>query len=109
MKNIYYSPEASGLSTLWVYDIAGSYEFDVLVVFRNTKTNRLWYCKDSGCSCPTPFDDFYFESDENNNLEEINSQSLNSFLVEANGFGAPLDDRRELIELVTKHIKEHGL
>ena len=57
MKNIYYNPEAFGLQTVDDVDVAGDWEFDTLLVLQNTTTKELFYLQDSGCSCPTPFED----------------------------------------------------
>lgn len=38
-------------------DIAGDYEFDILLVVKRKSDNTLFYIKDSGCSCPCPFED----------------------------------------------------
>jgi hypothetical protein len=82
VNNIYYSPESYGLKILGEADIAGSYEFDTLVVFQDAAgslfyahdagslfyahdagslfyahdAGSLFYAHDSGCSCPIPFD-----------------------------------------------------
>lgn len=37
-------------------DFGGSYEFDMLVVWRNRETGTVVYAEDSGCSCPSPFE-----------------------------------------------------
>lgn len=55
--NPYYSPEKCGLTVIDSIDTAGSYEFDMIVVWRKDDDNTLWYATDSGCSCPTPFYD----------------------------------------------------
>ncbi|TDB90933.1 hypothetical protein E1264_03765 [Actinomadura sp. KC216] len=60
-KNIYYKPEASGLEIVVDIDIAGSWSFDMFVVWRETATGRLGYLTDSGCSCPSPFEDYTAE------------------------------------------------
>ena len=33
------------------------YSFDLLTVWKNKKTGKFVYATDSGCSCPTPFED----------------------------------------------------
>ena len=33
------------------------YSYDMTMVFLNTKTGALGYAEDSGCSCPSPFED----------------------------------------------------
>lgn len=49
-------PEKYGLSTVKSLDIAGAYEFDEIVVWRDAETGRMYVGHDSGCSCPVPFD-----------------------------------------------------
>lgn len=56
MANIYYDPDKFGLEIVAEADFAGSYEFSMHVVFRK-QDGSLWYVHDSGCSCPTPFED----------------------------------------------------
>lgn len=58
MSNVYYSPEKFGLEIIgdieW-YD--EPYQFDMTIVLRNKETGQLYYADDSGCSCPSPFED----------------------------------------------------
>lgn len=55
--NIYSSPEKFGLTTVGEIDFSdGCYQFDLTVVWRDA-TGQLFYCEDSGCSCPSPFED----------------------------------------------------
>ena len=54
-NNPYYHPEKMGLSTVAEFDSADSYEFDKFVVWTDGKA--LFWATDSGCSCPTPFED----------------------------------------------------
>ena len=60
MPNIYYEPEAFGLQEVAEIDYStGSYEFDTRVVWK-VKGHLIFYtARDSGCSCPTPFEDYY--------------------------------------------------
>ncbi len=55
--NPYYSPEQFGLEILFDIDTAGSYEFDMFVIWERKSDRTIWWATDSGCSCPTPFDD----------------------------------------------------
>jgi hypothetical protein len=58
MSNLYYSPEKFGLEQVVEVDYSsGSYEFDLLVVWRRTYDGALVMAEDSGCSCPSPFED----------------------------------------------------
>jgi len=54
--NVYYNPELSGLKIFEDLDTAGSYEFDIFLILEDA-LGMLYYCSDSGCSCPTPFED----------------------------------------------------
>lgn len=58
MADVYYSPEKFNLEKVVEGDRSdGCYQFDLLVVWRDTKTGELYYGTDSGCSCPSPFED----------------------------------------------------
>lgn len=61
--SLYNSPERYGLVEVWEYDEAGSYEFDKFIVWFKPKTNEVFWASDSGCSCPSPFEDHKFPSD----------------------------------------------
>lgn len=58
MSNVYYDPADFGLTTVgeveWTDE---SYEFDLTVVWKDVDGNLYW-ADDSGCSCPSPFEDF---------------------------------------------------
>lgn len=56
-SNIFYYPEKHGLTTVACisYDNT-SYQFDYRVVWREDMTGILYTARDSGCSCPTPFE-----------------------------------------------------
>jgi hypothetical protein len=56
--NFYYDPEKSGLVTIGEIDwSSGSHEFDLTVVWKRESDGRFVYADDSGCSCPSPFED----------------------------------------------------
>lgn len=55
--NPYYDPESLGLTIVTSGDDPEAfYSFDMFVVWTDGKD--LFYGQDSGCSCPTPFDEF---------------------------------------------------
>lgn len=63
-QNAYYNPESLGLEIVHDYEAyGGSYEFSMLVVWREVATGKLFAAADSGCSCPTPFEDHTFPED----------------------------------------------
>lgn len=56
--NIYYSPEKFGLVTVGEVEWSdGSYIFDKTVVWRKRDSLCFYLGSDSGCSCPSPFED----------------------------------------------------
>lgn len=57
-SNVYYHPEKHGLKPIAEFEYSsGSYEFDTRVIWRHT-SGQLYMARDSGCSCPTPFEDY---------------------------------------------------
>lgn len=55
-SNVYYHPEFHGLTTVAEIDYSdGDYQFDLRVVWADGE-GRLWTARDSGCSCPSPFE-----------------------------------------------------
>lgn len=55
--NPMYNPSSCGLVLIDSLDHADSYEFNTDVIFKDIETGALYYAHDSGCSCPTPFED----------------------------------------------------
>ena len=48
MSDVYYSPEKFGLEQIYDYDCADSYEFDLLVLWKNKQTGDVLMGEDSG-------------------------------------------------------------
>lgn len=95
--NPYYSPEKCGLEILHSIDTAGSYEFDMFVVWRKIDDNTLWWDTDSGCSCPVPFE--Y----DRNDLKLINEGGFKTFL--RNLENHPRIDRED-VEAIKRDVKK---
>lgn len=74
-ENPYYSPEKCGLEIFESIDTAGSYEFDMFVVWKKLDDNTLWWDTDSGCSCPSPFDN----GDHGHDLKPITEETWHGF------------------------------
>lgn len=88
-RNIYYHPETYGLEIVAEYDSADSYEYDTTVIFRDKEDGRLYYVSDSGCSCPTPFEDVRLSD-----LIPLSPNSVPSFkdhVLDQHQFGNPRD------------------
>lgn len=66
MANIYYNPEDFGLRIVEVHERPDlCYEFDMVVLWEDIKTGKRYWGADSGCSCPSPFEDYYSVSELN--------------------------------------------
>ena len=59
--NPYYDPESLGLEKISFEEPGLSYEFNTLC-FWSTGDGRVFSAFDSGCSCPTPFEDYEAET-----------------------------------------------
>ncbi len=78
--NPYYNPEAVGLEIVTESDCAGSYEFDMFVVWRHKESGLLFYGTDSGCSCPTPFEGDDFSAPNRTTLKALTEETKGQFL-----------------------------
>jgi hypothetical protein len=57
--NPYFHPEALGLIPIAEIDYSsGYYEFDIRMVWYHADTETFYTARDSGCSCPSPFEDY---------------------------------------------------
>ena len=54
--NPYYNPEGMGLEIVGILEDNIPYEFNMAIVWVDDNDN-LFFGEDSGCSCPTPFDE----------------------------------------------------
>lgn len=56
--NPYDNPEKFGLLTVTEVEwYEPSYSFDTTAVLFSPETKEYWWADDSGCSCPSPFED----------------------------------------------------
>ncbi len=56
--NPYYNPKECGLELVAQIDMQEpDYSFDIRAVWRDEATGKLYTGRDSGCSCPAPFED----------------------------------------------------
>ena len=57
--DLYYQPEAFDLKVVGsIHDPHAYYSFDDLVVWQHQETGELYWAQDSGCSYPSPFEDY---------------------------------------------------
>jgi len=88
MPTIYNAPEDFGLELVWSGDKGDGNDFNIFLVLRS-KSGNLYYDQDSGCSCPSPFED--------SNLETLGlPKTLEDILHAATEWGASQTQIREL-------------
>lgn len=64
-NNPYYHPEALSLEIVGVLEFSDlDYQFDTRIVWRHIESGVFYTARDSGCSCPCPFEDY-------NSLEDL--------------------------------------
>lgn len=68
----YDKPERYGLEIVYEDEQEGGYKFDKFVVWRSIN-GSLFYATDSGCSCPSPFEDL---DDTTDNLEPVGPRQV---------------------------------
>ena len=64
MDDVYYHPEKIGLDLIGDVEWSDEpYEFDMTAVWQDPTTRGIYYADDSGCSCPSPFENFHTRDD----------------------------------------------
>ena len=59
MSDVYYNPEDHGLEIVGEISFDDdSYQFEMGVVWWHPERRAFFYATDSGCSCPSPFEDY---------------------------------------------------
>lgn len=57
-NNVYYSPDKHGLTLLGEAELSEpNYSFDMIAAWKD-KDGNIYLGTDSGCSCPTPFENY---------------------------------------------------
>jgi len=80
-ENPYYHPEQCGLVIVAEIELSEpGYSFDTRIVWK-AQNGKLYTAHDSGCSCPTPFEDFKKLSD----LTLVNAGILDAIKAELRG------------------------
>ena len=73
--NPYYSPEKCGLVQVDQIEEEPDYDFNMLIVWRDKASRKLFWDQDAGCSCPSPFEDVRRLSD----LTTLNKTNFHGF------------------------------
>jgi hypothetical protein len=62
-ENIYYNPQNAGVRPVAALDVYDpDWDFDIFIVIQGPD-GKVYVGNDSGCSCPTPFEDHTFPQD----------------------------------------------
>ena len=69
-KNVYYHPEEHDLVLVSEFDAGERYEFDITVVWHEAGVG-YYIGTDSGCSCPTPFENYDGKADLTGPLTKV--------------------------------------
>lgn len=113
MINPHYSPEKLNLDMIVFNEPDMSYEFNTLC-FWATEDCRVYSASDRGCSCPTPFEDYGGETQEEvlQKLERVGSIEQAESIFDSwnkNYDGKqylPMSDRNELSGWVKVRLKK---
>lgn len=58
-NDVYHAPSKFGLTLVaTIDDDNANYSFDIIAVWKHTESGKLYWAQDSGCSCPSPFEDY---------------------------------------------------
>lgn len=99
MRNIYYHPEECGFSVFYTLDQNADCGFDIFLILKKNDTEELFYATDSGCSCPSPFDD----TDVSNFVPIRTDEQLRDALDAWSAGGTA--DKQDVIQKVKTHLK----
>lgn len=85
--NFYFNPESRNCEIVAVLDEPNlSYEYATAIVLKEKESGKLYAAFDSGCSCPTPFENFRSLED----FTPINSEEdFNMFISGYRNFDNP--------------------
>ena len=111
--DVYYQPEHFGLTPIGeIDDPEACYSFDKLVVWQHDD-GRLFWASDSGCSCPSPFEDYTSLDD----LNDLTAETWNDFAEDVKEHALPWDkskddlaaaDKTELLAKVSRLLRHNA-
>jgi hypothetical protein len=102
MGDIGYDPGSHGLRVVDSLDEPGmSYEFHTLCVWQHT-SGKLYWAEDSGCSCPTPFENYQNVGD----LNHLGAAGFDAFVRAVEAFPVNLTEQHDLIKKVRELLED---
>ena len=112
--NPYYHPESLGIVEVFEAEDADlSYEFDIFLLFVHSD-GRVFSAQDSGCSCPTPFEDYEGTTIEECGLKLVTSVSqavslYNKWAEQVYSRNSVSKSEGDVRAFAEKHIKTNKL
>lgn len=82
------------------------YSFNTFQVMFDPDTEKYHVGEDSGCSCPSPFEDFHTLADWGKPLA---AKEVVTEIRETHVSASELDDKLATIDAVEKHARERGI
>lgn len=76
--HFYYDPEKAGVEQIWLHDNYNpkeDYSYDIIALFQEKKTKKLYWGITQGCSCNSPFEDETLDE-----LTELTPKTAQAFL-----------------------------
>jgi len=105
-QNPYYNPKACNLVLVDELNEPLDYAFNILAVWQHPESKRVFYAKDSGCSCPIPFEMYHFNSPDETNLDEITKINCYGFSTSVEQFPATMEERQNILKKVRNVLAE---
>ena len=92
--NVYYNPEAFGLKVVAEIDYSSQYyEYDTRVVWQHIESGKFYTARDSGCSCPTPFEGC-------SSIEDLEDFNVEVIVSEVHESGRGLNDSHDFVRTI---------
>lgn len=79
-KNVFYATDKLGLTLVDSLDQPDlDYEFNTLIAIQHVESGRVFEAQSSGCSCPTPFEEYHFNGPDDTDMCEVTLNSFSGF------------------------------
>jgi hypothetical protein len=81
-----------------------SYEFCMIRAWLHGDTGRVFWKQDSGCSCPSPFEDDNFNTPDDNTLNEVKRETWVNLETEVKAFKADQQDKTKFLDAIKAQL-----